>query len=70
MFIAKPDIIDDWFKSLFVWLEKCEEEFKQEDLIGYDTGRLYAYLAERYLSYWFNHNLKCKEENWVELENF
>ena len=70
MFIAKPDIIEDWFKSLFVWLEKCEEEFKQEDLIGYDTGRLFAYLAERYLSYWFNQNLKCKEENWVQLENF
>ena len=70
MFIAKPEIINLWFEELFKWLFHCEEEFNFEKLKGYDTGRLFAYLAERYLSYWFTKNLKCKEENWVELDNF
>ena len=70
MCIARPEILENWFESLFPWLEKCEAEFGYEDLKGYDTQRLYAYLAERYLSYWFKKNLNCLEKNWVELENF
>ena len=53
MFIAKPLIIDKWFTDLFSWLFKCEKIFGFENLNGYDTKRLYAYLAERYLSFWF-----------------
>ena len=70
MFIAKPRTLDSWFRNLFDWLQKCEEVFNFEELNGYDTGRLFAYLAERYLSYWFKKNLNCKEQNWIELENF
>ena len=54
MFIAKPIIVDKWFNTLFPWLLRCEQEFGFKDLHGYDTLRLYAYLAERYLSFWFN----------------
>ena len=53
MFIAKPFIADKWFQDLFTWLFSCEEIFGFENLKGYDTQRLYAYLAERYLSFWF-----------------
>ena len=53
MFIAKPLIINKWFTDLFEWLFKCEKIFGFENLNGYDTQRLYAYLAERYLSFWF-----------------
>ena len=53
MFIAKPIIINKWFTDLFSWLFKCEKIFGFENLNGYDTQRLYAYLAERYLSFWF-----------------
>ncbi len=53
MFIAKPKIHDKWFNTLFPWLERCEELFGFKNLEGYRTQRLYAYLAERYLSFWF-----------------
>ena len=70
MFIAKPNIINKWFENLFPWLDRCEKQFKFKHLKNYDTGRLYAYLAERYLSYWFRKNTKFKEENWIQLDNF
>ena len=70
MFISKPKIMNLWFENLFEWLEKCEKQFKFQDLKGYDTQRLLAYLSERYLSYWFQKNFKCKEVNWVQLDNF
>ena len=65
MCIARPEILEKWFGNLFPWLEKCEEEFGYENLKGYDTQRLYAYLAERYLSYWFKKYTKFKELPWV-----
>ena len=43
-----------WFSVLFPWLFRCENVFGFKKLKGYDTQRLYAYLAERYLSFWFN----------------
>ena len=53
MFIAKTDIANQWFEKLFPWLFRCEKIFGFENLKGYDSQRLYAYLAERYLSFWF-----------------
>ena len=53
MFIAKPEVTNRWFNALFPWLIKCEEVFGFKNLQGYDTQRLYAFLAERYLSFWF-----------------
>ena len=70
MFISKAKIINDWFESLFGWLDRCEKHFKFDNLKDYDTGRLFAFLAERYLSYWFRKNTVFKEENWVQLDNF
>ena len=67
MCIARPEILEKWFNSLFPWLEKCEEVFGFDNLKGYDTLRLYAYLAERYLSYWFKKYTKYKEQPWVSL---
>ncbi len=53
MCVAKPKILKLWFYDLFVWLKKCEAIFGFKNLKGYDTTRLYAYLAERYHSFWF-----------------
>ena len=64
MFITKPKIMNEWFKSVFEWLFKCEEVFDFKKLSGYET-RLYGYLAERYLSYWFNKNTKTVEWPWT-----
>ena len=45
--------------------KSCEEIFKTQSLSGYDTQRLYAYLAERYLSFWFNKYTNTKEWPWI-----
>jgi len=61
MFIAKPTIAKKWFSKLFPWLFRCEKVFGFHNLSGYDTTRLYAYLAERYLSFWFKKYTKFIE---------
>ena len=68
MFISKKKIIDKWFNDLFAWLFKCEKVFGLKNLKGYDQERLYAYLAERYLSYWFKKNTKYLEWPWIFYE--
>ena len=70
MFIAKKKIVQTWFDTLFPWLENCEKVFGFTKLSGYDTTRLYAYLAERYLSYWFQKNTKYTYHPWKFMENF
>ena len=65
MCISKKDILNHWFKDLFKWLFKCEKIFGFKKLSGYDQQRLYAYLAERYLPFWFKKHSKVKELNWV-----
>ena len=69
MFIAKKDILDKWFSRLFPWLEKCEDRFGFNNLKGYDTKRPYAYLAERYLSFWFKKHTIYKEQPWIFIDN-
>ena len=68
MFISKKKIINNWFNALFPWLEECEKIFGFEKLSGYDTRRLYAYLSERYLSFWFKKYTKYKNHPWVFLD--
>ena len=69
MFIAKSDIHQQWFSTLFPWLERCEKIFGFESLTGYDTQRLYAFLAERYLSFWFKKYTNYLEWPWVFHDN-
>ena len=69
MFVAKPKIIDLWFKDLFQWLDSCEKVFGFEKLKGYETKRLYAYLAERYLSFWFKKYSSCLEWPYTFLDS-
>tara|TARA_Y100001970_G_scaffold270362_1_gene364158 strand:+ start:8773 stop:9573 length:801 start_codon:yes stop_codon:yes gene_type:complete len=69
MFITKPEIANKWFKASFEWLSRCEEIFGFENLKGYDTTRLYAYLAERYLSFWFKKYTKSKNSPWIFINN-
>lgn len=69
MFIAKPKILNEWFKKLFLWLEECETKIGFENLEGYDTTRLYAYLAERYLSFWFKKYTNYLESPWVFIDS-
>ena len=57
MYISKSKILNEWFTDLFDWLEKCETVFDKRKLVDYDTGRLLAYLAERYASFWLKNIL-------------
>ena len=56
MFVCNSkEKIKRYYESLFPWLNKCENIFGF-DLHGYGKRRIYAFLAERYLSYWFTKN--------------
>ena len=61
MFICKsPEIMNLYFNEVFAWLEKCENLFGF-GLKGYNQIRMYAFLAERFLPYWFNKYAKTLE---------
>ena len=60
MFICKSKkIIKNYYETIFPWFARCEKEFGLEKLSGYEN-RLYGFLAERFLSYWFKKNTKYK----------
>ena len=58
MFICRSkEKIIKYYISLFNWLGRCEKIFGF-NLEGYGQKRMYGFLAERYLSYWFTKNTK------------
>ena len=60
MFICKSQkILNKYYSDIFPWLEKCEKEFGF-DLKGYGLKRIYGFLAERFLSFWFKKYTKFK----------
>ena len=65
MFISKKKIMEKYFNDVFSWLLECEKIFGFDNLKGYDQTRLYAYLSERYLSFWFKKYSKYIEWPWV-----
>ena len=61
MFISRsPQIIDLYFREVFDWLFKCEKIFGF-NLEGYGKIRMYTFLAERFLPFWFK-----KYSNYLE----
>ena len=58
MFIIKNKrIINNFYNTVFPWLNRCEKIF------GFNKGkygetRIYAFLMERFMSYWFNKHAK------------
>ena len=60
MFICNSqDILFKYYDSIFPWLLECENEFGFR-LEGYGLKRLYGFLAERYMSFWFKKYTKYK----------
>ena len=55
-----PNTLNNWYEAVFTWLFKCEKVFGFKNLKGYETGRIYAYLAERYLPFWFKKYSKTR----------
>ena len=63
MFLCKSQkILKDYYNSLFNWLSQCEAIFCFNMNDSYGSVRIYGFLAERYLSYWFQKN--SKSINW------
>ena len=61
MFMCKSkQILQDYYAVIFPWLERCEKEFGFENLSGFGQIRIYTFLAERFMSYWFQKNTKYK----------
>ena len=67
MFIAKKDIAEKWFNAVFSWLFDCEKVLGFKNQKGYET-RIYAYLAERYLSFWFKKYTHSVVWPWVFID--
>ena len=64
MFICRSkSILIEYYEVIFPWLEKCEDIFGFKKLHGYDLTRIYGFLAERFLSYWFTNYTKHKTMN-------
>ena len=62
MFICKTKILYKYYEAIFPWLGKCEKEFGYKDLEGYGKKRIYGFLAERFLSFWFSKKFNIREK--------
>jgi len=59
MVICKSkDKLKHFYKDVFTWLEKCEKIFGFKNSESYNKTRIYGFLAERFMSYWFQKNTK------------
>ena len=59
MFICKSKkLTNQYYKTIFEWFENCEKIFGF-NLKGYGQIRLYAFLAERFMPFWFNKYARC-----------
>ena len=63
MFICKTSILKNYYEAVFPWLEECEKVFGFSNLNDYGKKRIYGFLAERFLSFWFKKNYKIIEFN-------
>ncbi len=61
MFICKSKkLLKEYYSNLFPWLKKCESLFGFKELRGFGKIRIYTFLAERFMPYWFQKNAKVK----------
>ena len=61
LFISRSkSLVNEYYKNIFEWLDNCEKIFGF-NLSGYGKIRIYGFLAERYLPFWFNIYAKCLE---------
>jgi hypothetical protein len=59
LFICKNStLLNSFYTKIFNWLFRCEELFKNFNLDTYGKKRIYGFLAERYLPFWFKENSK------------
>ena len=61
----KTEIVKNFYEDLFEWLFKCENFFGLTDLKGYGLQRIYTFLTERYMPFWFEKYSKVGYWPWV-----
>ena len=67
LFVCKSKkILEKYYKTVFKWLEKCEKEFGFNNDV-YGRIRVYGFLAERFMPYWFRKN--CNYLEWPIIFN-
>jgi hypothetical protein len=65
IFISKnKKLMDRFYTDLFTWLFECEKIFGF-DSNSYDTKRIYSFLTERYMPFWFEKYSKVLTWPWV-----
>lgn len=72
MFICKSkNLLAKYYSSVFPWLDRCENLFGLK-LEGYGLKRIYGFLAERYMSYWFKKytNYKTQKIIFKDISDF
>ena len=54
MYISNnKELVANFYLNLFTWLENCEKVFGLKKTNDYGTQRIYTFLTERYLPFWF-----------------
>ena len=65
IFISKnKKLMNAFYNDLFSWLGRCEKVFGFNSS-SYDTKRIYSFLTERYMPYWFEKYSKVLSWPWV-----
>ena len=65
IFISKnKKLMNEFYNDLFTWLFECEKIFGF-DSNSYDTKRIYSFLTERYMPFWFEKYSKILTWPWV-----
>ena len=63
-FSKNNDLINSFYTDLFQWLFECEKVFGF-NLRGYGNERIYSFLTERYMPFWFNKYAKVRYWPWL-----
>ena len=64
-----PVLVCKFYESLFEWLSNCESIFGFSKTKDYGTRRIYTFLTERYLPYWFEKYARVNYLPWLFLDN-
>ena len=62
IFVLKRDKFYELCQSTFEWISNCEKIFDINNFKGYGQVRFFDFLAERYFSFWIEHNTKYKTQ--------
>ena len=61
MFITNKLILNEYMTDLFKWLNLCDEKIKKINTSRESSRRIHAFLAERFLHFWFNKHHQISE---------